>query len=38
MIEPYVQEILTPWLQARGVPTSAVPQVADDVRTRLLPP
>ncbi len=36
MIDHYVQAILTPWLHARGLPVSAVPQVADDVRNRLL--
>ena len=36
MIEPYVQEILTPWLHARGLPASAIPRVAEDVRQRLL--
>ena len=36
MIDHYVQEILTPWPHARGLPTKAVPQVADDVRQRLL--
>ncbi len=36
MIEHYVQEILTPWLHARGLPASAIPRVAEDVRQRLL--